>query len=325
VHTCRLETISTEDVAAHRKVRFWNESVSALVSAAAAEPVDTGTFAGLLRRLELPQLRFAEILGGASSVRRIASPQRAHSFVLNVMLSGEIVCRSGGVKMEISAGDLCLFSSQTPVDMFIPRPATLLAMVVSREHLSRYIACPEAVSSVVVSGASGPGALASRFLRDFWTRAEHELDSQLAARFGELALQTVIGAYAGTPEARPERASVLIQHRMRIRAYIEEHLHDPELTPGSVAEALRMTRGYLHRLFSGDSESPARYILRRRLEECHRALGDPMQVGRSVTTIAFEHGFNSLPHFCRVFRAQYGVTPREHQLRAAMSAGRTAN
>jgi AraC-like DNA-binding protein len=245
--------------------------------------------------------------------------------VLNVMLSGEIVCRSGGVKMEISAGDLCLFSSQTPVDMFIPRPATLLAMVVSREHLSRYIACPEAVSSVVVSGASGPGALASRFLRDFWTRAEHELDSQLAARFGELALQTVIGAYAGTPEARPERASVLIQHRMRIRAYIEEHLHDPELTPGSVAEALRMTRGYLHRLFSGDSESPARYILRRRLEECHRALGDPMQVGRSVTTIAFEHGFNSLPHFCRVFRAQYGVTPREHQLRAAMSAGRTAN
>jgi AraC family transcriptional activator of tynA and feaB len=259
-------------------------------------------------------------------VRRRRNPQRAHSFVLNVMLSAEIVCRSGGVKTQINTGDLCLFSSECAVDMFLPRPATLLAMVVSRDHLARYMACPEAVSSLVVSGASGPGALASRFLRDFWARAENELDSQLAARFGELALQTVIGAYAGAPEARPERSTVLIQHRMRIRAYIEEHLHEPELTPRSIAEALHMTRGYMHRLFSGrDSESPARYILLRRLEECHRALADPMQVGRSVTTIAFERGFNSLPHFCRVFRAHYGVTPREHQQRAARCGDIVAN
>jgi AraC-like DNA-binding protein len=325
MQTCRLETISTEHVAAHRKVHFWNESVSTLVSAAAAEPVDTGTFAGTLRRLELPQLRFAEIRGGASTVRRRANPARVQSFVLNVMLSGEIVCRSAGVDTQISAGDLCLFDSECAVDLYLPRPATLLAMVVSREHLSRYIACPEAVASLVVSGASGPGALASRFLLDFWARAERELDPHVAARFGELALQTVVGAYAGTPEARPERSTALVQHRMRIRAYIEEHLHDTELTPRSIAEALHITRGYMHRLFSGDSESPARYILRRRLEECHRALADSMQVGRSVTTIAFEHGFNSLPHFCRVFRARYGVTPREHQLRAVMSANTAAN
>src|SRR5262249_40169921 len=97
----------------------------------------------------------------------------------------------------------------------------------------------------------------------------------------------------------------------------EEHLHDPDLTPRSIAEDLHMTRGYMHRLFSGDSESPARYILRRRLEECHRALADSMQAGRSVTTIAFEYGFNSLPPFCPVFRAHYGMTPREHQARAA--------
>jgi len=36
-----------------------------------------------------------------------------------------------------------------------------------------------------------------------------------------------------------------------------------------------------------------------------------MQAGRSVTHIAFEHGFNSLPHFSRVFRSHFGITPSE--------------
>ncbi len=50
---CSLETISTADVAAHRKVRFWNEAVSAAVATAAADPLDAGTFSGTMRCLDL--------------------------------------------------------------------------------------------------------------------------------------------------------------------------------------------------------------------------------------------------------------------------------
>jgi AraC-like DNA-binding protein len=72
-----------------------------------------------------------------------------------------------------------------------------------------------------------------------------------------------------------------------------------------------MTPGYLHRLFSSESETVSRYILRRRLEECSRALRDPVQSRKSVTMIAFEHGFSSLPHFCRVFRERFALTPTD--------------
>ena len=136
-------------------------------------------------------------------------------------------------------------------------------------------------------------------------------------RFAEASLQIVASAYASVPDARPERSLRLTQQRLRIRAYIEEPLRDPDLTPQSIAEELHITRGYMHRLFPGDSESPARYILRRRLEEAHRALSDSMQAERSITRIAFDQGFNSLPHFCRVFRAHYGITPRDLQRRSA--------
>jgi AraC family transcriptional regulator, positive regulator of tynA and feaB len=114
----------------------------------------------------------------------------------------------------------------------------------------------------------------------------------------------------------------LTEHRLRIRSYIEEHLRDTDLTPHSIAEALRITPGYLHRLFSDGAESVSRYILRRRLEECHRNLTDCMQSARSVTHIAFEHGFNSLPHFSRVFRSHFGISPRELRQRATLATGK---
>jgi AraC-like DNA-binding protein len=74
-----------------------------------------------------------------------------------------------------------------------------------------------------------------------------------------------------------------------------------------------MTPRYMHHLSSGQDESIARYILRRRLEECARALLSDAQRGRTLTAIALDHGFNSPTHFGRVFRAKFGVTPREYR------------
>lgn len=313
---CRLETISTEGVAAHRKVRFWNEAVSAAVATASADPLDTHTFSGKMKCLDLGTIRFAEILGGASSVKRGPCSARASYYILGLMLSGEITCWTEGTELKVRAGDLWLFTPTSRSEMYLPQPATLLSVIVQREHITRYLACPEALGSLVLSGDAGPGALASRYLRDFWDRAEHELTGDLARRFAEAALQIAASAYASVPNARPEGSLRLTQQRLRIRAYIEEHLRDPDLTPQSIAEELHITRGYMHRLFPGESESPARYILRRRLEEAHRVLSDRMQADRSITAIAFDQGFNSLPHFCRVFRAQYGITPRDLQRRS---------
>jgi AraC-like DNA-binding protein len=113
------------------------------------------------------------------------------------------------------------------------------------------------------------------------------------------------------PQAQSDRSSLATSHRIRIVNYIEAHLGDPDLTPMRVAEACKMTPRYLHHLFSEESETVARFILRRRLEECSRALTLPSQRGRTVTSIAFDFGFNSPTHFGRVFRARYGVTPRD--------------
>jgi AraC-like DNA-binding protein len=133
----------------------------------------------------------------------------------------------------------------------------------------------------------------------------------LAPRFAEIALQMIASAYAGVADLRVAESCLLTRRKTQIVTFIERNLHDPQLTPTSVAEAHRITPAYLHRIFSNGGESVGRYILRRRLEECHRALADRMQSSRSITEVALDHGFNNVAHFCRAFRHCYGMTPRE--------------
>jgi AraC-like DNA-binding protein len=155
--------------------------------------------------------------------------------------------------------------------------------------------------------------LLSQFLRDLWSRCHDDFDPIVAPRITRAILDLMASAYTVLPQSQSDRSSLATAHRIRIVNYIEAHLGDPDLTPMRVAEACKMTPRYLHHLFSQESETVARYILRRRLEECSRALTLPSQRGRTVTAIAFDFGFNSPTHFGRVFRARYQMTPREYR------------
>jgi AraC-like DNA-binding protein len=150
-------------------------------------------------------------------------------------------------------------------------------------------------------------------MRDLWTTITSAEVVDLGPHISDIALQLVAAAYAGVPDARTNGTCLITWHRARIRAYVEEHLCEPDLSPRTIADALKISTGYMHRIFRGGNESVARYVLRRRLEECHRALSDPMRLPRGVTSIAFSHGFNSLPYFCRTFRDRYGVTASDFQ------------
>jgi AraC-like DNA-binding protein len=94
------------------------------------------------------------------------------------------------------------------------------------------------------------------------------------------------------------------------KRYIHQHLANPDLTPQTAADALRISVRQLHLLFEPSGASFAQYVLRQRLEECRAALAKPIGE-RSVTDIALAWGFNSLSTFYRTFRQTFGATPTE--------------
>jgi AraC-like DNA-binding protein len=198
-----------------------------------------------------------------------------------------------------------------PYEMYLPATGRRLVIGVEDGLFRRHLACPDDVVSVRMPGNRGMGGLLSDFLKSLWSCRHEAWTSAVRTRMSYTVLDLIAAAYSVTPHARCEHSSLVMAHRARILGYIETHLRDPQLCPGRIAQACRITTRYLHHLFAREAQTVTEFIMKRRLEECARALVAAPMPGRQVTEIAFDHGFNSLTHFGRVFRSHYGISPSE--------------
>jgi AraC-like DNA-binding protein len=125
-------------------------------------------------------------------------------------------------------------------------------------------------------------------------------------------IAVTLAGRAGSPEAvsAESRRNVLV---LRIRAFIEDNLADPDLGPSVIAARHHISPRYLHKLFEDQDTTVAGLIRSRRLERCRHDLVDPAGVGRPVGAIAARRGFRDAAYFNRIFRAEYGLPPAEYR------------
>ncbi|MDB5968371.1 MAG: AraC family transcriptional regulator [Hydrocarboniphaga sp.] len=107
----------------------------------------------------------------------------------------------------------------------------------------------------------------------------------------------------------------------RAMAFIASHLSDPQLDPARVAEHCRVSTRYLHASFAALSPvSVASLIREHRLQASREMLMSPRVQHRTIIEIAGDWGFEDPAHFCRVYKARYGRSPREDRFRDAAAA-----
>jgi len=167
-----------------------------------------------------------------------------------------------------------------------------------------------AVTAAGIAGDTPTGALLSATLATL-ARERRRLETHEAGAVGRYILDLVAVALDAMPEARQavfSRGSAALL--ARLRAYLRDNLADPELTPARIAAAHSMSVRHVHRIFHESGDSLGAAIRRARLDRCRIDLEDPRQRGRSVTEIALRWGFNDSAHFCRAFKARFGVSPR---------------
>ena len=163
-----------------------------------------------------------------------------------------------------------------------------------------------------VSGRRGVGGLVSPFL----VKLANELRSDQIAPTFELSnavLDLLAAAFSEQLECessvRPEtRRHALV---LQIKAFIDARLDDPELTTATIAAAHYISPRYLQKLFEAEGSTVTDWIRRRRLDHCKRELLDPRNAGEPISRIAARWGLLDSSHFSRLFRATYGMSPRE--------------
>jgi AraC family transcriptional activator of tynA and feaB len=315
----QLETFSTAELPPHRRIEYWNDLTGDAFTPLVTDPVDRRAFAGRLTRTQIGAIRLAEARSEPAIVRHSrqhVARTRDASFMLCLQLDGVSVNRQQGREAVLRYGDFHLLDSSRPYEVSFQQFNRMLVLSVPHPELARRMPNPESVVGIAMSGRSGVSGLLSSLLCNFWQQRRTGDETFLSPRFSEAILDLVASAYACITAAAPEGSSIAIARREQIRSYIETHLHDPALTPGSVAAAVHLSPRRLHQLFEADGETVGAYILRRRLEECARAMSDAAQRSRTVTEIAFLHGFNNASHFGRVFRERYQTTPSDYRRRS---------
>jgi AraC-like DNA-binding protein len=119
---------------------------------------------------------------------------------------------------------------------------------------------------------------------------------------------------AAAADERPPGSSRL----QSVDAYLRRHFADPDLSPVHAAEAIGVSRRYLHRLFTDAGRSFRRDLIALRIEACLKAFADPLQAGKTIAEIAYGAGYTDISQFNRHFRRLHGATPRE--VRRSLSA-----
>ena len=319
----RLETFSTAELPPHRRLEFWNDLTGSAFTPLVTDPVDRRAFVGRLTRTQVGEIRLAEARSDPAIVRHSrqhVARSREAIFMLCLQLDGVSVNRQQGRESVLRYGDFHLLDSSRPYEVSFQQSNRMLVLSIPHPDLVRRMPNPESVVAIPMSGRNGFAGLLSSLLCNFWQQRRTGDETFLSPRFSEAILDLIASAYASVNATVAEGSSIAIARREQIRGHIETHLHDPTLTPGSIAAAVHLSPRRLHQLFEADGETVGAYILRRRLEECARTMADASQRNRTVTEIAFLHGFNNASHFGRVFRERYQSTPSDYRRRAIAAA-----
>jgi AraC-like DNA-binding protein len=226
----------------------------------------------------------------------------------------------GGQPLVLQPGDFTLADSILASTIVMDEPYTTIGLTVPASFLRAYMPDPDRVVGVCFSGSEGLPRVVSVMLLEMWRMAE---EGTLAA-VGNRLLVSLFEAFAACCELSEPRRNVstssAVARRAQIRKAIHSRLRDPDLSLGSLARDLGLSTRYVQMIFDEGEDSISQYIRKQRLEGCRRELADPAWREHSVTGIAFRWGFNSAAHFCRVFRAHFGMSPSRFREQALLNA-----
>jgi AraC-like DNA-binding protein len=311
----------TDDVPRAERSDFWRSVVSeAFVPLEATFPAGADPFRGRLRGGTLGPLGVFDVdtdPHAAHRTRNLISRSPGDYYKLGLLVSGSGVLSQDGREAVLGPGDFAVYDTSRPYTLAFDSPARLLVLIFPQSMLALPPQTVAEVTATTISGAAGIGGLISPFLLRMGRHLD-EVETRGGVRLAANVLDLLTTALADRLDTRaPEPSGALF---LRITAFVEARLGDPDLDPSLIAAAHHISTRYLHKLFHGAGTSVSAWIRERRLDHCRRDLADPLLRHRPVSAIAARWGYVDASHFSRLFRATFGISPRECRAGQAVCA-----
>ena len=312
------------------RLRKWEDTLSAHVGqvdpklreqeAVRCLPMDERSFLGRIEYGALGEMLFCKFMSTNYRFTRsltTPTPILPIPVMLVSVLRGSCTFVQRGHTCILTKGDWTLTDTKQPLGYTITSP-----------EIEAFVLMLPPASDAAIAALLERGV--ARRLNGRW-RLSRVLHAMLNESFGEMRrlpgfsgrkLGAAITTMAWDALREQIETPPVIGHRdellMRVKAYIESQLADPELCVERIAHACNISVRGLHRLFAEHpTGSVSSYLWGHRLIRCAEVLRDPSQAHRAITDVCFSYGFSSSSHFSRLFKDRFGVPPARYRIELA--------
>ncbi|MDM8010970.1 MAG: AraC family transcriptional regulator [Parasphingorhabdus sp.] len=235
--------------------------------------------------------------------------------VLWIVNSGSVKIVRGSGTTEILAGQAGLLDSNVPF-------TASLKSSPEANHFSYQILIPPDIFSSHLQEAdrfSDPFPLESidgemvRELFDVIVKHGSTLGNDIAENLSHALLEAVAKLLRNSDINMPKRQTLVDRRLSDIESFILKNLSDPELSYDKVAISCGISPRYLCFLLKAVNTSFSELVWSNRLPKARDWLISPKTRDYPIHEIAYMSGFKSAAHFSRMFKANYGMPPREYR------------
>lgn len=307
---------STSDVKARERAAYWMDAVCGTFVQLECQVLgDEQTFFGDLQAYDVGVLRLSRVHATAQRVNRSLSQIRQSSadcFLVNIQIAGRGLLMQDDKVADLRPGDFALYDSSRPYQMQFEGRFEQLVLTLPGAVLRNRLHNVQALTAYKIDGRKGAVApLLPNMVRQL-IRTVPKLESASVPAVAESVANMLVAGLAEQPLAtQVAECNLAGLRRDVIKAYVMEHLRQPELSTESIATFLGVTPSTVYRAWAGEPDTLNSWIWSRRLDGVYSDLCDPAHVRATITDIAYSWGFNDSAHFSRAFRARFGRSARD--------------
>lgn len=308
---------ATDSVRPPERVKAWQAAVhNACVPMTLFIDKDADRFSGEILSQDIKDLCLSLVQANRHIARHDKSQiarTEGDFLLISMQIAGEGYLEQDDRSTKVDAGEFVVYESGRQYQWSIPQGFKQLVARVPRHLLRHRLDSPERCTARAISCKTGLGKIAFDYFSSLFDQAE-----TLAPGHSQMLLDSSVDFIAATLATQFDcqtglRTNLQSLHLKQAYSFIDDHIKNPELGPEMIAHFMGISVRYLHHLFQTNETSVNRHILLKRLSGCARAMSHPRHANTSISAIAFDWGFNSSAHFSRVFRAEFGVSPREYK------------
>jgi AraC-like DNA-binding protein len=237
---------------------------------------------------------------------RAGAPERA---ALIVHHGGPGIFQQGENELELRDGHLYLADLTMPYMLFRSGLGAATVFQVDYQQLGLPMESIRSASSRLASSCLYD--LVRSYLPQLYGQCER-LAVGLALESAAHATTELVRAIVATASESQRFAQEALADtlRMRVVSYISQHLTEPDLNPQRIARENNISVRHLHKMWRDSDLSLMQWIVAQRLEGARYELSQKAS-RKNISAICYGWGFSDFTHFCRRFRAAYGMSPGE--------------